>query len=383
MATPSTIPVTATYSAGATPLISGAPVLPTSFVFVASQWPAQDQIAPTDSTEVTEWLEELSGFDIPDLAPTADGTCVGDPTAASQAASRGWWTCGGYTRSTDITACPDKMTWGVSFDDGPGFYSMELLNFLASENLTSTFFVIGSRIVERPQVLVEEYMAGHEIAVHTWSHRPLTMLTTDQVVAELGWARKAIKDVIGVTPTLMRPPYGDIDDRVRAISLAMGMVPVIWTSTGTGATFDTNDWKVPGGVVTGPQSFATFESILSNATLLNTGFVVLEHDLYAQTVDLAIGYTLPAAMNFTPKLTLDSIGHCNNIPSTNLYRESNLNTSFPYANSTSGDSSVPSGSGGSSSSSSSSSTGGAFSNTAMPISMVVATLFAATGALLM
>lgn len=59
-------------------------------------------------------------------------------------------------------------------------------------------------------------------------------------MAELGWARKAIKDVLGVTPTLMRPPYGDIDDRVRAISLAMGMVPVIWTSTGTGATFDTN-----------------------------------------------------------------------------------------------------------------------------------------------
>lgn len=38
----------------------------------------------------------------------------------------------------------------------------------------------------------------------------------------------------------MRPPYGDIDDRVRAISLAMGMVPVIWTRTPSGATFDTN-----------------------------------------------------------------------------------------------------------------------------------------------
>lgn len=380
MATPSTVPLSATYSAGATPLISGAPVLPTPFVFQAADWPPQDQIAPSSSVEVTQWMEELNGFNIPDLTPTADGTCVGDPVAASQAASRGWWTCGGYTRATDITACPSKMTWGVSFDDGPGFYTQELLNYLASKNLTSTFFVIGSRIVERPQVLVEEYMAGHEIAVHTWSHRPLTMLTTAQVVAELGWARKAIKDVIGVTPTLMRPPFGDIDDRVRAISLAMGMVPVIWTSTGTGATFDTNDWKVPGGVVTGPQSFATFEAILGNATMLNTGFVVLEHDLYAQTVDLAIGYTLPAAMNFTPTLTLDSIGHCNGIPNTNLYRESNQNTSFPYANSTSGDTSVPSGSGGQGSTST---TGGAPSNVIMPISMVVASLFAAGGFFLM
>lgn len=380
MATPSTVPLSATYSAGATPLISGAPVLPTPFVFQAASWPTQDQIAPTNSSEVSQWMEELDGFNIPDITPTVDGTCANDPAAAAQAASRGWWTCGGFTRVTDITACPSKLTWGVSFDDGPGFYTQELLDYLASKKLTSTFFVIGSRIVERPQVLVEEYMAGHEIAVHTWSHRPLTMLTTAQVVAELGWARKAIKDVIGVTPTLMRPPYGDIDDRVRAISLAMGMVPVIWTSTGTGATFDTNDWKVPGGVVTGPQSFATFESILTNATMLNTGFVVLEHDLYAQTVDLAIGYTLPAAMNFTPALTFDSIGHCNGIPSTNLYRESNTNTSFPYPNSTSGDSSVPSGSGGQGNSTK---TSGALSDVIMPISMVVASLLAAGGSLLM
>jgi peptidoglycan/xylan/chitin deacetylase (PgdA/CDA1 family) len=324
-------------------------------------------------------MQELNGFDIPDLTPTVDGTCAGDPAAVADAADRGWWTCGGYTRVTDITACPDKLTWGVSFDDGPGFYTQELLEYLSSKNLTSTFFVVGSRVVERPQVLVEEYMAGHEIAVHTWSHRPLTMLTTEQVVAELGYTRKAIKDVLGVTPTLMRPPYGDIDDRVRAISLAMGMVPVIWTRTPSGVVFDTNDWKVPGGVVTGAQSYATFESILSNATTLDNGFIVLEHDLYAQTVDLAIGYTLPAAMSFNPTLTLDSIGHCNQIPDTNLYRESNLNTSFPYANSSSGDPSVPSGSGGSSTTSSQA--GGASMNAAIPMSVIVSAVFAAVTSL--
>ncbi|KAL4061879.1 carbohydrate esterase family 4 protein [Scleroderma citrinum] len=350
MPSQSTLPPTKTYSAGATPPISGVPPLPTPFVYRATDWPPQDQIAPTGSAEVAEWMKELDGFNIPDFSPTADGTCVGDPVAAADAADRGWWTCGGYTRVTDITACPDKLTWGVSFDDGPGFYSKQLLNFLTSQNITSTFFVVGSRVIERPQVLIEEYMAGHEIAVHTWSHRPLTMLTTEQVVAELGWTRKAIKAVLGVTPTLMRPPYGDIDDRVRAISLAMGMVPVIWTRTPSGATFDTNDWKVPGGVVTGSQSFATFQAILTNATLLNTGFIVLEHDLYSQTVDLAIGYTLPAAMSFNPHLTMDSIGECNHIPATNLYRESNKNTSFPYPNSTSSDSSVSGGSGGHSSS---------------------------------
>ena len=41
-------------------------------------------------------------------------------------------------------------------------------------------------------------------------HKPLTSLTNAQIVAELGWTRKAIKHVLGVTPTTMRPPYGDI-----------------------------------------------------------------------------------------------------------------------------------------------------------------------------
>lgn len=68
-----------------------------------------------DSEEVAEWMQELNGFNIPDITPTADGTCIGDPVAATNAASRGWWSCGGYTRVTDIVACPDKLTWGVRY----------------------------------------------------------------------------------------------------------------------------------------------------------------------------------------------------------------------------------------------------------------------------
>jgi peptidoglycan/xylan/chitin deacetylase (PgdA/CDA1 family) len=110
----------------------------------------------------------------------------------------------------DIVACPDKNTWGVSFDDGPSPFTQYLLNYLDEKDLLATFFVVGSRVIERPTVLVEEYMKGHEISVHTWSHRALTKLTTAEIVAELGWTRKAIKRVLGVTPTTMRPPFGDI-----------------------------------------------------------------------------------------------------------------------------------------------------------------------------
>ena len=64
-----------------------------------------------DSPQVQEWLKELDGVDIPDISPTVDGSCAGDPQAASEAQQRGWWTCGGYTSGNDIVACPDKLTW--------------------------------------------------------------------------------------------------------------------------------------------------------------------------------------------------------------------------------------------------------------------------------
>ena len=174
------------------------------------------------------WMQELEGVKIPDI-PLTDGTCTGTPASYAKAAEYGWWSCGGYTRDTDITACPTKYTWGVSFDDGPGPYTgsvlsspgrppdilpvifcSRLLKYLDEKDISATFFVVGSRVVEKPDILREEYMSGHEISVHTWSHRRLTTLTTEQIVAELGFTREAIKQVLGVTPTTMRPPQGDI-----------------------------------------------------------------------------------------------------------------------------------------------------------------------------
>jgi hypothetical protein len=68
------------------------------------------------------------------------------------------------------------------------------------------------------------------------------------VVAELGCARQAIPEVTGVPPLYMRG--GDIDNRVHAISLTMGMHPIIWTRNLTKAEqFDINDWRGPSALV--------------------------------------------------------------------------------------------------------------------------------------
>jgi len=156
-------------------------------------------------------------------------------------------------------------------------------------------------------------MAGHQISVHTWSHPYLTKLSNAEIVAELGWSKQVIKDVIGVTPNTFRPPYGDIDDRVRAIAAQMGLTPIIWssvTANNTRINFDTTDWNIPGGTATGESSLTKFEQILNDyVPLLPNGLIVLQHDLYQQTVDLAVGYVLPMAIA-SGKFQLKSIINC-------------------------------------------------------------------------
>jgi len=202
------------------------------------------------------------------------------------------------------------------------------LDYLQSNSLKTTFFIVGSRAISRPHTLQAEYMLGHQLSVHTWSHTPLTTQTTQEIIAEFGWTMKAIKDITGVTPNTMRPPYGDIDDRVRAICLAMGLTPIIWTVQ-DGQPFDTEDWEVPGGVVSASQAIAQFENILQLVPTMTTGFIVLEHDLFQQTVDLTIGYFLPAALAQTPKLTIQPIRECLGLAEGDAYIETNNNSTHP------------------------------------------------------
>jgi hypothetical protein len=178
-------------------------------------YPPLDKPPPIDSQDVQAWISAVnnSGVTIPDIPPTAPGGCPSNPGPAANASSSGtcWWTCGHCSRSTDVITCANKLTWGSSFDDGPSFYTPNLLEYLNQQSITTTFFVVGSRAISFPNILQTEYMLGHQIAVHTWSHPFLTTQSTPQVIAELGWTKKIIKDVTGITPIFFRPPFGDIE----------------------------------------------------------------------------------------------------------------------------------------------------------------------------
>ncbi|KAF8971428.1 hypothetical protein BDZ97DRAFT_1651088 [Flammula alnicola] len=328
-----TLPLDSTAVPGTTPTaIPGAPALPNAAILAPSNYPALDIPPPIDSPEVQQWIQEVqdTGVVIPNFAPTAPGGCPNN-TAAVADTSRCWWTCGGCTRPTDITECPAALDWGLTYDDGPSFYTSNLLTYLDQEKLKSTFFVVGSRVISFPNILQTQYMGGHQIAVHTWSHPSLTSLSNEEIIAELGWSKKVIKDVLGVTPNMMRPPFGDIDDRVRAISLAMGLTPVIWTRISPLATFDTGDFNIHGGTTTVQQVLQNWEDILGNVTGRSNGFIVLEHDLFEQTVEVATGYILPDALAHQPPFTIQPVISCLNQNMADAYIETNNNSTNPPA----------------------------------------------------
>ncbi|VDB93537.1 unnamed protein product [Peniophora sp. CBMAI 1063] len=310
--------------------ISNAPGLPDASTLVIANYPALDKTPDTSSTEVQQWIAEVaaSGVQIPDIEPTVAGGCAANAAAAADK-TRCWWTCGGCTNGTDVEVCPTKNTWGLTYDDGPAPYTPDLLDYLAAENLTATFYTVGSRVLSYPGLLQREYLAGHDIAVHTWAHPYLTTLTNEQIIAELGWTKKVIKDVLGVTPLYMRPPYGDIDNRVRAIAKAMNLIPVMWTRISETATFDTADYDVHGGTATVGGVLQNWENILANASSFDTGFIVLEHDLFQQTVEIATGYILPDALAYQPKLTIEPIITCLGLELGDAYIETNDNSSNP------------------------------------------------------
>ncbi|CAG8756508.1 40669_t:CDS:2, partial [Gigaspora margarita] len=187
-----------------------------------------------------------------------------------------WWTCSGCVRNdSDVIFCPTARDWGLTFDDGPTPFTTTLLDFLDKVGIKITFFVVGSRVVENPQILQRIVRSGHQVGIHTWSHQYLTSQSTEQVIAELQWTAEIIKNVSGVTPKYMRPPFGDVDDRVRNICTQLGYKVVIWD-------MDTNDWLSadnPSFQMSWVEGNFT-QWVRQNST---TGHISLEHDLYNQT----------------------------------------------------------------------------------------------------
>jgi peptidoglycan/xylan/chitin deacetylase (PgdA/CDA1 family) len=207
-----------------------------------------------------------------------------------------WWTIHQCTTPkltglpSDVASIPEPKSMGYAFDDGPNCTHNAFYNYLSSQNQKATMFYIGSNVLDWPLEAQRALADGHEICAHTWSHRYMTAFASQDAFAELWYSVKAIKLVTGVTPTCWRPPYGDVDDRIRYIANAMGLQTIIWK-------FDSNDWRVGTNNITAADVDADYGLFISNltaGTFNGVGGIMLTHELN--------NFTMQEAVNWYPQL---------------------------------------------------------------------------------
>lgn len=264
-----------------------------------------------------EAQQKLTGYPPVDKPPPAnkDFTALVDLTKAPKAPVRKapsqpcdaaddpfcYWSCTLCLRADDIKTCPNAKDWGITYDDGPSPFTPAVLDHHKAKGTKATFFVVGSRVSEYPDILKRVADEGHQIGIHTWSHTALTTQTNEVVIAELQWTAKAIQEATGKKPVVMRPPQGDHDDRIRYIAKSLGYKVVIWDE-------DPNDWMVSDDPkydvswITG--NFSKWVKEPST-----TGHISLEHDMFqksAAEAPAAIDIVLGAG--FTIKTVADCVG---------------------------------------------------------------------------
>lgn len=130
---------------------------------------------------------------------------------------------------------PDHVA--LTFDDGPDPVSTPpILDELDRLGWKATFFCLGSQVRRSPGLAEELAQRGHEVAVHGDNHSSHLIRPAPWTIADVNRARTTIEDVVGVTPTWFRPPYGAVSVSSILAGRQTGLRMVLWTTWGV-------DWR--------------------------------------------------------------------------------------------------------------------------------------------
>ncbi|KAJ6559301.1 hypothetical protein B0H10DRAFT_1894269 [Mycena sp. CBHHK59/15] len=251
-----------------------------------SVWVPVTKITPSDAAGQAKFASFSAN--IPKIAPKGKfgAEAPFDGFTYSDADPDCWWTRSQCVvpkvagLNPDIATVPEPRTLGYGFDDGPNCSHNAFYDYLTEQKQKATMFFIGSNVIDWPLQAQRAAVDGHEICVHTWSHRPMTTFTNEGAFAELWYTLQAIKLVTGYTPKCWRPPTGDIDDRIRYIASQLGLETVLWK-------FDSFDYTTTDpAVVQG-----NYDGLLGNlsAGVFDTvGAIILAHELNNFTMQMAV-----------------------------------------------------------------------------------------------
>lgn len=201
----------------------------------------------------------------------------------------------GYASPSYLSATPPSTTSGgyavaiskgneassvkriaITFDDfGSVANIRSILNTLDAYGAKSTFFPNGDWIANNSSIVKEIAARGHVIESHGYSHPDLTTVSEAEIRRQLRLDREIIRNTVGTTSYLLRPPYGAYNSTVRRIAGEEGYrYLVLWS-------IDTSDWAtVRNGVTITP-------SYIVNITLQNASQngIVLMHMHSSKTVE--------------------------------------------------------------------------------------------------
>lgn len=156
---------------------------------------------------------------------------------------------------------PPKMV-ALTFDDGPwGSQTLRIVATLNKYQVPATFFVMGQQAEKYPAVLRKQVQEGFVIGNHTYDHPNLTHLSHADARDELEWTQRIVMRIAHRRTYWMRPPGGNTNSEVEAITKSLDMRSVMWD-------LDSHDWTKPG-------TKAIVRTVLSE---IRPAYIVLMHD---------------------------------------------------------------------------------------------------------
>jgi peptidoglycan-N-acetylglucosamine deacetylase len=167
-------------------------------------------------------------------------------------------------RSLGVEDCTASgCGYALTFDDGPHVQGTPaVLEILAREHVSATFFLVGEQVRRNPALANEILAAGHGIGLHCDRHRNMLRLTPWQVREDIARALATIEDATGGSPSLYRPPYGVLNASALHVARGHGWRTLLWSQWG-------RDW----------EARATPASIAARVTDgVGEGSVLLLHD---------------------------------------------------------------------------------------------------------
>lgn len=125
---------------------------------------------------------------------------------------------------------PGNNQIALTFDDGPSPASTPiLLDLLARHKLSATFFVIGEKAAEHPDLIADILAHGHGIGNHSLRHDPILMLRTPKILQDDIHAAQEILQKQGVHPLVFRPPSGISNPRLKETLAQEGLAAVTYS----------------------------------------------------------------------------------------------------------------------------------------------------------